>query len=153
MKRFTITPEFVEFIPAEIQEGVLYISDKYATAIHKCCCGCGHEVVTPLSSVSWKLYREGDTVTLHPSIGNWNFQCQSHYWIRRNKIIWASSMSMQQIRRIQELDKQDMERHITQSNEQKIRLKQKVSRQVAEKFTWKSELKRLWRWLREWWKR
>lgn len=36
-----IKHEFVEFIPKERQEGILYISIPYATAVHKCFCGCG----------------------------------------------------------------------------------------------------------------
>ncbi|WP_318271273.1 hypothetical protein [Sphingobacterium cellulitidis] len=41
--------KFVEFMPEKVEEGVLYVSIEYCTAIHKCVCGCGHEVVTPLS--------------------------------------------------------------------------------------------------------
>ena len=48
MKIKQIRPESVEFIPEHIEEGVLYISELYRTAVHKCCCGCGQEVVTPL---------------------------------------------------------------------------------------------------------
>ena len=32
--------EFVEYIPGEIKERTLYISETYGTAVHKCCCGC-----------------------------------------------------------------------------------------------------------------
>ena len=83
-----LTPEFVEFIPEKIQDGRLYISMKYATAVHKCCCGCGNEVVTPFSPSDWHLLFDGEKVSLHPSIGNWNFKCRSHYFIRNNNIIW-----------------------------------------------------------------
>jgi hypothetical protein len=34
-----------------------------------------------------------DTVSLDPSIGNWQFPCRSHYWIRRERIVWAPAMS------------------------------------------------------------
>ncbi|MGN6800789.1 MAG: DUF6527 family protein [Ginsengibacter sp.] len=27
------------------------------------------------------------TTTFYPSIGNWSFDCQSHYWIRENMIV------------------------------------------------------------------
>jgi hypothetical protein len=43
-----ITFQFVGYIPDKIEEGVLYVSIQYCTAIHKCVCGCGNEVVTPL---------------------------------------------------------------------------------------------------------
>lgn len=81
-----ITFKFVEFIPENIEEGILYISIEYCTAIHKCACGCSNEVVTPLSPTDWELTFNGKTVSLSPSIGNWNFECKSHYFITRSKI-------------------------------------------------------------------
>lgn len=84
-----ITFKFVEFIPDKIEEGILYISVEYCTAIHKCVCGCGNEVVTPLSPTDWELIFDGKTISLNPSIGNWNFECKSHYFITRNKIRYA----------------------------------------------------------------
>lgn len=81
-----ITFKFVGFIPEQIEEGVLYISIEYCTAVHKCICGCGNEVVTPLSPTDWELRFDGKTVSLNPSIGNWNFECKSHYFITRNSI-------------------------------------------------------------------
>jgi hypothetical protein len=97
MKRTSLTHEFVEYIPDELQEGTLYISVRFATAVHKCCCGCGHEVVTPLSPRDWKLIFDGETVSLDPSIGNWSFPCQSHYWIRRNRIVRARRWTSDEI--------------------------------------------------------
>ena len=61
--------EFVEFIPDELKELTLYISVTYCTAVHKCCCGCGREVVTPLSPTGWHLIFDGKTVSLYPSVG------------------------------------------------------------------------------------
>jgi hypothetical protein len=86
----TLKPEFVEYIPKDVQEGVLYISMQYRTAVHACACGCGEKVVTRLSPKDWRLTYDG-TVTLDPSIGNWNFPCRSHYFIRKNQIIEAQS--------------------------------------------------------------
>jgi hypothetical protein len=92
-----LQPEFVEFIPEVLEDGKLYISEEYATAVHKCCCGCGLKVVTPLKRTEWKLTRDGQFVTLNPSIGNWSFPCQSHYWIRRNAIKWSYQMTKEEI--------------------------------------------------------
>jgi hypothetical protein len=97
MKRSEITFEFVEFVPKELEEGRLYISTEYATAVHRCCCGCGSKVTTPLAPDEWRLIFDGKTVSLEPSIGNWSFPCQSHYWIRRNRIAWSGRMSREQI--------------------------------------------------------
>lgn len=89
--------KFVEFVPELIEEGILYVSIEYCTTIHKCVCGCGNEVVTPLSPTDWKLTFDGKTVSLHPSIGNWNFDCQSHYWIRNNRIEYSGRWDDKQI--------------------------------------------------------
>ena len=88
---------FVEIIPDAVEDDVLYISLKYCTAIHKCVCGCGNEVVTPISPTDWKLIFDGKTVSLSPSIGNWNFNCQSHYWIKRNEIVYAREWDKEEI--------------------------------------------------------
>lgn len=97
MKQTALTHEFVEYIPEVLQPGVLYIAIRFATAVHRCACGCGSEVVTPLSPRDWKLIFDGETVSLDPSIGNWSFRCESHYWIRRNKVVWARRWSKREI--------------------------------------------------------
>src|SRR5437667_3715753 len=89
--------EFVEFIPDELKERTLYISYTYCTAVHKCCCRCGREVVTPLSPTGWQLTFDGKSVSLYPSIGSWSLPCQSHYLITKNKVVWAPKWSEEQI--------------------------------------------------------
>lgn len=93
MNRRTIEPLFVKSVPRQLEAGVLYVSMEFSTAIHSCCCGCGHEVVTPLSPTGWKLIYDGESVSLRPSIGNWNLPCKSHYFITRNRIILAESFA------------------------------------------------------------
>jgi hypothetical protein len=89
--QITLTHKFVEVIPDMLQEGVIYVSIEFAMAIHKCCCGCGNKVVTPFSPDDWELVFNGETVSFYPSIGNWSYNCRSHYWIRNNKVIWAET--------------------------------------------------------------
>lgn len=89
--------KFVEIIPEDIEENTIYISILYATAIHKCCCGCNEEVVTPITPNDWTLSYNGEGISLSPSIGNWSFNCRSHYWIKNNQIIWASDWSKEQV--------------------------------------------------------
>jgi hypothetical protein len=43
------------------------------------------------------LTYDGTSISLHPSIGNWGFDCQSHYWIERSQVVWAPRMSGEQI--------------------------------------------------------
>lgn len=95
--RQRLSHEFVEFIPEQLQEGVLYVSTTYATAAHLCFCGCGREVVTPLSPTDWRLTFNRKTVSLSPSIGNWSFPCRSHYWIKDNCVQWCGEMQQHAI--------------------------------------------------------
>ncbi|RLJ31177.1 hypothetical protein CLU97_0584 [Chryseobacterium sp. 7] len=80
--------KFMKEIPQNPAQGVLYISIQYKVAVHLCACGCKNKVVTRLSPKDWKLIFDGQSITLYPSIGNWNFTCQSHYWIRNNEFLW-----------------------------------------------------------------
>lgn len=88
---------FVEFIPEVIEDGRLYVSIEHATAVHNCACGCGTEVATPLNPTDWAVTYDGETASLDPSIGNWDFSCRSHYWVRRGRVQWAGSWSRERI--------------------------------------------------------
>lgn len=92
-----LTYKFVEYIPSNLKDKTVYVSTTFATVVHRCCCGCGNEVVTPLSPTDWKLIFDGESISLDPSIGNWSFDCKSHYWIRHNKVIWATQWSREKI--------------------------------------------------------
>lgn len=104
--------QFVDLIPAHLEPGVLYITVEYATAVHSCACGCGGRVVTPFTPTDWQLLFDGESVSLSPSIGNWSFDCQSHYWIRRNRVDWAPRWSAAQIARGRELARQAGASHV-----------------------------------------
>lgn len=106
-----IRHEFVDQIPTDIKVGILYVSIQYSTAVHKCCCGCGNEVVTPLSPTDWKLIFDGETVSLTPSIGNWSLECQSHYWIEHGTIRWAARWSRREIEDGRARDKEAKRRY------------------------------------------
>lgn len=97
MKTERLKPRFVEYIPRELELGVLYISMTYSTTAHLCASGCGNKVVLPLSPAEWQLYYDGRSVSLSPSVGNWDYPCRSHYWIRKNKIRWAGDWTAEQI--------------------------------------------------------
>lgn len=90
---------FVRSFPDRLDDGVLYVSIDFANTAHRCMCGCGQEVYAQLSSRDWSMTFDGETVSLHPSIGNWSFPCQSHYWLRRGSVSWADQWSKEQIER------------------------------------------------------
>lgn len=103
--------EFVEYIPDDLQEQTLYVSIPYTTAAHKCVCGCGEEVITPLSPTGWKLIFDGETVSLDPSIGNWSLPCESHYWIRQNRVQWAPHWGRDRIEASRRARRAERDRH------------------------------------------
>lgn len=104
MKTKALQHRFVEHIPEQIEEGILYISLPYCIAIHKCVCGCGNEVSTPIAPTGWELTFDGETVSLSPSIGNWSYECRSHYFITKGKVRHALRWSEKQIERGREVD-------------------------------------------------
>lgn len=103
--------EFVEHIPGRLEDDTLYVSLRFATAVHKCCCGCGNEVVTPLSPTDWSITFDGVSISLDPSIGSWSLPCQSHYWIERNVVKWAPRWSKERIRAGRAADKRAKDKY------------------------------------------
>ena len=85
--------EFVDYVPKRLDDRVLYVSIRFGTVVHRCACGCGEEVVTPLGPSEWTLTYDGRTVSLAPSVGNWSFPCRSHYWIDESNVRWARGFS------------------------------------------------------------
>lgn len=151
MRQTHLSHQFVEYIPEQIEEGVLYISKRYGTAVHKCCCGCGEEVITPLGPTDWSLWVTGNDVTLDPSIGNWSYACRSHYLIRRSKVVWAGQMSKQKIERGRAIDRVAKQAYFESANRKKELPSQmpqiKSSPQIREFRT----LSDLWLDLKRWW--
>jgi hypothetical protein len=90
LRSTSIRYQFVDQIPGELEEGILYVSMQREVAVHLCASGCGKDVVTALGAGQWSLLFDGD-VTLRPSIGNMDYECGSHYWITRGQIIWVDT--------------------------------------------------------------
>lgn len=94
-----LTFEFCDSFPATIRPEVLYVSLLFASAAHLCCCGCRSQIVTPLRPNRWHMTFDGETVSLAPSIGNAGLPCRSHYWIKRNRVIWHDPLTAFDIER------------------------------------------------------
>lgn len=97
MRISAIRPAYVDSFPKVLKDGVLYISKTFNTACHRCCCGCGTKIVTPLRPTEYQLTHVGGRVSLYPSIGNWNHPCQSHYVIHNGQVIQAGAMGSAEI--------------------------------------------------------
>lgn len=104
-----LEPVFVEFMPRELEPGKLYVSMIYTTTAHLCASGCGNKVVLPLSPAQWQLYFDGESISLSPSVGNWDLPCQAHYWIRKNKIQWAAQWDKKRIEAGRRSDARDID--------------------------------------------
>lgn len=120
LKITSLRPDFVKHFPDSLVEGVLYISEEYESAGHRCCCGCGEEVITPLNSAQWQLRKSAAGVSLFPSIGNWKFACRSHYWIKSNRVLDAGPLSNAAIENVKRRDRMDKDLHIRQMNASSI---------------------------------
>ena len=114
MRHLTLEHRFVHTVPRELDSGVLYISMDYATAVHLCCCGCGERVVTPFTPTDWRMTFDGEAISLHPSVGNWNQKCRSHYVIQRGRVLEAGPWSEAQVEAERRRDKRAKAAHYGQ---------------------------------------
>lgn len=89
-----------------------------------------------MTPADWQMKRDGNVVSLSPSIGNWNSPCQSHYWIVGNRVEWSGRMSKQQIRHVQARDKHDKQRYVVELNAQRHARLPWCRRALAEIQTW-----------------
>lgn len=108
MQSDRLEPRFVEAIPEELEHGFLYVSIRFRTAHHLCACGCGSRVVTPIKPAKYSLTFDGETVSLWPSVGNWQKPCKSHYVIRDSRVVWYSAWTDRQIARGRARDGADL---------------------------------------------
>lgn len=109
MSRTTYAHKFVKAFPERLEDGVLYVSVEFATAAHRCFCGCGSEVYTRLSPTDWSMKFDGQTVSINPSIGNWSFPCQSHYILAKGQVRLADKWSRDRINLGRAIDRQRKE--------------------------------------------
>lgn len=87
----------VQYMPKDLEAGVLYVSEEFGTAAHLCACGCGSKIRTPLGPTEWSFEETALGPTLHPSIGNWQQACKSHYLIHQGEVILAAQWTPEEI--------------------------------------------------------
>ncbi|MBB4263757.1 DUF6527 family protein [Bradyrhizobium sp. CIR3A] len=97
MKLSTLKLQRVEYMPKQLESGILYVSEKFSAAAHLCACGCGEKIRTPLGPTEWSVKETTGGPSVWPSVGNWQKACQSHYVIQNGKIIWHDQWSAAQI--------------------------------------------------------
>lgn len=97
MKLEHITLQRVEYMPKQLEPGVLYVSEKFGAVAHLCACGCGAKIRTPLGPTEWKFKETAAGPSLWPSVGNWQQACKSHYVIDGGEIVWCGTWTPEQI--------------------------------------------------------
>jgi len=117
--------KFVDKIPDILEDKILYVSMEYETVIHKCACGCGNEIVTPLSPADWSLIFNGETISLEPSIGSWSLECKSHYWITNNKVKWSYKYSNDEMKKVKASDLEAKKEHFEKVKSESLEFENK----------------------------
>lgn len=111
MKRGRFRHELVSSIPEVLRGDTLYVTTDGDVAGHLCACGCGREVITPLSPTDWSITFDRRGASLSPSVGNWAFPCRSHYFIWCGEVVWARDMSQSAIEGGRRRDRARKERY------------------------------------------
>jgi hypothetical protein len=83
-----ITYAFVDSAPDTLEPGTMYISTKHRAIVHLCLCGCTEKVLLNLDPDGWSFTFDGQSISIHDSVGNIGLPCRSHYIVRRNRVQW-----------------------------------------------------------------
>jgi hypothetical protein len=87
------------------------------SAVASACSSASAETVPilpkPISPAQWHLVFDGESVSLTPSIGNWQFPCRPHYWISHNQIRWARQWTDEEVAEGRFRDTQDLDDYFT----------------------------------------
>lgn len=121
----------VHYLPKELEEGFLYVSEEFGVAGHLCPCGCKNKIITPLDKTEWSFKEIMNKPTLYPSIGNWQLPCKSHYWIIEGIIEWSYPWSEEQI--IEGREAEDEKRKAYYDKLEKKQVKKSIIKQI---FDW-----------------
>lgn len=112
-----------------------YISLEYNTCGHLCACGCGTEVVTPLSPALWSFTYDGKDVSVWPSVGNWALPCGAHYVIEGGHVEWARKYAKSEVARNRARDRAALARLCARFESQRFRSAQPGTEAAARTVT------------------
>ena len=88
--------KFVSELPDDVNDNIVYLEGNKETnefwyALLKCPCGCNEKIMLNLmedAKPCWKIHLVDDNLTITPSI--WRTKnCESHFFLRNNKIVWS----------------------------------------------------------------
>lgn len=92
-----LRPIFVDVQPefGEIKIGDIWISHKHRTINLRCPCGCDNLTILSLHPSRWHVHFDGKSISIdgHDNGSIWAHSgCGSHYFIRKNTVIWANKI-------------------------------------------------------------
>ncbi len=61
-------------------------------------------MILPLNNIEWALEGTDARPSLHPSVGNWNLKCKSHYVLGQGRVQWRRRYSEAEIEVVRRRD-------------------------------------------------
>jgi hypothetical protein len=153
VKRVRFSHKVVDSLPEPLQPNTLYVTADEDVAGHLCACGCGREVITPLSPTDWSISVDRRGASLEPSIGNWSFPCRSHYFIRSGAVAWAGDMSNKAVAQGRQRDKAVKRRYYERQGMPLPRANSELATPLPPRPAPRAADKSLGQKLKAWWKR
>lgn len=93
LERFAVSIVPGPVIPRPLAPGVLYLSEDTLLVLFLCPCGCLREIPIPCNphQNGWNVVRNGDRITINPSIRDNGCPEKSHYNITDSRVVWHAN--------------------------------------------------------------
>lgn len=100
--------QIVERIPKKLDDGIVYHNIEFELAALLCACGCGHRI-TLLVPDSHQISSKDGLATIRPSIGVFDAECRSHFFVTAGQVEWMSAFNAHQAALVMQ---QQIARHV-----------------------------------------
>ena len=67
-----------------------------------------------------EMIYNGEAISLKPSVGNWSFDCKSHYWITNNEVEWSLKWSDKTISEVRAVEDSERKKYYRNKDSQNI---------------------------------
>ena len=95
-----LTVGSMDDVPQAISRDIYLVcrGGTYRWIVLQCPCLCGRRIEVNLMRSRypyWRLRRHGDSISLSPSLWMSEETCGSHFWLKRNRVVWAEFERLQ----------------------------------------------------------
>lgn len=73
-----------------------------------------------MSPIKWSIKPGKGGVRLTPSIGNWSYACNSHYWIWDGRVVWDAQWSHERIEAGRVRERKELEAYYAAQDQQQV---------------------------------